>query len=75
MTVRVKEGLVQIGRCGHTNRPTSRFVNCLHDPCHKLFLLAEETERENRDFLLCPDCLRSGWTFATAEYPGKCAAV
>jgi UPF0176 protein len=71
MTVRVEEGLVQIGKCAHTGRPTSRFVNCLHDPCHKLFLLSEETERENRDFLLCPDCLGSGWTFATAEYPGK----
>ena len=71
MTVRVEEGLVQIGRCAHTGRPTSRFVNCLHDPCHKLFLLSEETERENPDFLLCPECLGSGWTFANAEYPSS----
>ena len=71
MTVRVEEGLVQIGRCAHTGTPTSRFVNCLHDPCHKLFLLSEETERENSDFLLCPECLSAGWTSATAEYPGK----
>lgn len=69
MTVRVDEGLVQIGRCAHTDRPTSRFVNCLHDPCHKLFILSEEAERANPDYRLCPECLVAGITFATAEYP------
>jgi UPF0176 protein len=68
MTVRVEEGLVQIGRCAHTGRPTSRFVNCLHDPCHKLFILAEETEQENPDYRLCPECLAAGLTSTTAEY-------
>jgi UPF0176 protein len=71
MTVRVDDGLVPIGRCAHTGRATSRFVNCLHDPCHKLFLLAEETEREGADYLLCPECLRGGLTAETAEYPTK----
>lgn len=69
MTVRVDEGLVQIGRCAHTDRPTSRFVNCLHDPCHKLFILSEEAERENPDHRLCPECLATGITSETAEYP------
>ena len=69
MTVRVDEGLVQIGRCAHTGRATSRFVNCLHDPCHKLFILSEEAERENADHRLCPECRAAGITFATAEYP------
>lgn len=68
MTVRVEEGLVQIGRCAHSGRATSRFVNCLHDPCHKLFLLSAEAESENRDHLLCPECLAAGISFATAEY-------
>ena len=68
MTVRVEEGLVQIGRCAHTGRATSRFVNCLHDPCHKLFLLSAEAESENRDYLVCPECLAAGISFATAEY-------
>jgi UPF0176 protein len=68
MTVRVEEGLVQIGRCAHTGRATSRFVNCLHDPCHKLFLLSAEAESENRDHRLCPECLAAGITFETAEY-------
>ncbi|MEP6698434.1 MAG: rhodanese-related sulfurtransferase [Verrucomicrobiota bacterium] len=68
MTVRVDDGLVSIGRCAHTDRLTSRFVNCLHDPCHKLFILSEEAERENKDYLLCPECLASGLSFATAEY-------
>jgi UPF0176 protein len=68
MTVKVKEGLVPIGRCAHTDRPTTRFVNCLHDPCHRLFLLSEEAEQENKDFLVCPACFSSGLGYATAVY-------
>ena len=68
MTVRVEEGLVEIGRCAHTGRATSRFVNCLHDPCHKLFILSEEAEAENPDYRLCPECLAAGRTVETAEY-------
>lgn len=71
MTVRVYEALVPIGRCAHTDRPTNRFVNCLHDPCHLLFLLAEETERENADTRLCPGCVAHGLTSATADYKGS----
>ena len=65
MTVRVEEALVPIGRCAHTGRPTNRFVNCLHDPCHVLFLLAEETERRDGSTRLCPQCLASGKSCAT----------
>jgi len=71
MTVKVEEGLVGIGKCAHSGRPTSRFVNCLHDPCHRLFLLAEETERENSDTRLCGECLAAGLTSATADYQGS----
>jgi UPF0176 protein len=70
MTVRVDDGLVQIGLCAHTGLTSSRFVNCLHDPCHQLFILSEEAERENPDYRLCPECLAAGITSATAEYPG-----
>jgi UPF0176 protein len=68
MTVRVEEGLVQIGRCAHTGRETSRFVNCLHDPCHKLYILSDEAEGENPNYRLCRECLEAGITFETAEY-------
>jgi UPF0176 protein len=68
MTVRVEEGLVQLGRCAHTGRATSRFVNCLHDPCHKLFILSDEAEVENPDYRLCPECLEAGISFETAQY-------
>ena len=71
MSVRVEEGLVPIGKCAHTGRGTNRFVNCLHDPCHVLFLLAEETEKENGETRLCPECVTSGLTSATAEYKGS----
>ena len=71
MTVRVEESLVPIGKCAHTGRGTNRFVNCLHDPCHVLFLLAEETEKENAATRLCPECLAAGLTSATADYKGS----
>jgi UPF0176 protein len=71
MTTRVEDGLKRVGKCAHTGAPTNRFVNCLHDPCHVLFMLAEETERENPEMRLCPECLASGLTSATADYKGS----
>ncbi|PZR70617.1 MAG: hypothetical protein DLM73_17450 [Chthoniobacterales bacterium] len=68
MTLRVEEGLRQLGRCAHTGTATSRFVNCLHDPCHKLFLVSETAERTNPDLRLCPECLTAGLTSETADY-------
>jgi UPF0176 protein len=75
MTVKVEKDLVPIGRCAHSDRLTSRFVNCLHDPCHQLFLLSEEAERENKDFLLCPECRNSGLTWASAIYVRSAGAA
>ncbi len=71
MTVRVENALNPIGKCAHTGRTTTRFVNCLHDLCHRLFLLAQETEEENPETVLCPDCLSVGLTRATADYKGS----
>ena len=71
MTVRVNEALVPLGKCAHTGRSTNRVVNCLHDPCHVLFLLAAETEAENANTRLCPDCLAAGQISATADYKGS----
>jgi UPF0176 protein len=71
MTVKVENELVQIGRCAHTGRPSARFVNCLHDLCHMLFILAEETEQEDPDKRLCPRCLAAGITSETADYVGS----
>ena len=68
MTVKVEEGLVQLGRCAHTGEPTSRFVNCLHDPCHTLFLVSSAAEEADPDRRLCPECLAAGLTSATADY-------
>ena len=75
MTTRVENQLVPIGQCAHSGRATNRFVNCLHDPCHVLFLLADETERENPETRLCPECLTTGWTSMTADYKGSPARV
>ena len=65
----MESDLVPIGRCAHTGADELAFVNCLHDPCHRLFILAEETERENTDTRLCPECLATGLTSETADYP------
>ncbi len=75
MTVKVEADLVSIGTCAHSGRPTSHFVNCLHDPCHSLFLLAPETERENPETRLCPDCLANGLSSTTADYKGSPARL
>ena len=75
MTVKVEENLVPIGICAHSGRSTSRFVNCLHDLCHALFLLAPETEQENPETRLCPECLTKGLTSQTADYKGSPARL
>ena len=75
MTVKVEENLVPIGICAHSGRSTSRFVNCLHDLCHALFLLAPETEQENTETRLCPECLSKGLTSQTADYKGSPARL
>ena len=71
MTVRVEEGLKPVGRCAHTGRTSGRLVNCLHDLCHKLFILADETEREDPESVLCPECRSAGLTRDTADYKGS----
>jgi UPF0176 protein len=71
MTIRIEEDLQHVGRCAHSGRPTGRFVNCLHDLCHCLFLLAEETQQEDLETILCPKCRANGLTRMTADYRGS----
>ncbi len=68
MTVRVEEELVHISHCAHTGKASARIVNCLHDPCHRLFVVTEEAEIAEPDFRLCPECLAAGWSSETAVY-------
>ena len=75
MTVRVEEDLKHAGRCAHSGRPTGRFVNCLHDLCHCLFLLAEETQLEDPETILCPQCRANGLSRMTAVYKGSPAST
>jgi UPF0176 protein len=75
MTVKVAEKLVPLGVCAHSGRSTNRFFNCLHDPCHALFLLAPETEEEHPETRLCPECLARGLTSSTADYKGSPARL
>lgn len=59
------------GRCAHTRVPTRHVINCLHDPCHRMFLCAPEAIEQDPDNRLCPDCRRAGLTSATADYLGS----
>jgi len=60
-----------VGHCAHTGVPTRNVINCLHDPCHRIFLAAEETIAKNPDLRLCPSCIRAGLTPDTADYKGS----
>ena len=60
-----------IGRCEHTGAPTRNVVNCLHDPCHKIMLLALEAGTADANNRLCRECRRAGLTVETADYQGS----
>ncbi len=63
------------GRCAHTGVPTRNVINCLHDPCHRILLVAAEAIAQNPDFRLCPTCIQAGLTSETADYKGSPARV
>ena len=60
-----------VGRCAHSGVPTRNVVNCLHDPCHKMFLVALEAIEQDADHRMCPECRQGGLTSATADYVGS----
>ena len=60
-----------IGRCEHTGAPTRNVVNCLHDPCHRIMLLALEAIAADANNRLCRECRRVGLTVETADYLGS----
>jgi UPF0176 protein len=60
-----------VGVCAHSGVATTHFTNCLHDPCHKLFLVDEAALRSEPNFALCPECLARGLTPETAEFNRK----
>lgn len=55
------------GQCAYTGRATNRFVNCVHDPCDRLYLLSPEAEEDNPERRLCSGCRAAGLTVATAD--------
>ena len=60
-----------IGRCEHTGAPTRNVVNCLHDPCHRIMLLALEAVAADANNRLCRECRRAGLTVQAADYLGS----
>ena len=64
-----------VGRCEHTGAPTRNVINCLHDPCHKIVLVALEAVAADANNRLCRECRREGLTVETADYQGSPARV
>lgn len=65
------EEVTSIGRCVHSNQPTSHFINCLHDQCHKLILVHPDLIEEDSLNQICPTCREKGLNLETAIYPGS----
>jgi UPF0176 protein len=59
------------GRCIHTGAPTRNVINCLHDPCHKMIVVAPEAITADPDARLCRECRAQGLTYLTADYVGS----
>jgi UPF0176 protein len=60
-----------IGKCAHTGRPSNQLVNCLHDPCHRLFVIHPDELAREPELALCPECRSRGLTRALADYKGS----
>lgn len=64
-------GKAPVGRCCHSGQPTRNVINCLHDPCHRIILVAPEAIAKDPDARLCPECRKQGLTSQTADYLGS----
>ncbi len=60
-------GKAPAGTCAHSGRPTNRYVNCIHNPCNRLFLVAEDLLSADPETRLCPECLKRGLTLESAD--------
>lgn len=67
LPIATARGKPPLGRCAHSGRPTNRYLNCIHNPCNRLFLAAEELPDDSPDYRLCPECLADGLTTETAR--------
>ena len=59
------------GRCEQTGKPTRNLINCLHVPCHRLFLVSPDELAAHPDYELCPGWQKQGITMETADRGGK----
>lgn len=64
-------GKPPVGRCAHSGRPTSHYLNCRHNPCNRLFLVEETYLAETPAARLCPQCLAHGLTPETAIHKSR----
>ena len=66
LPIATARGKPPVGRCAHSGRPTSHYLNCRHNPCNRLFLVEENHLAETPAARLCPHCLERGLTPETA---------
>ncbi len=63
-----------VGRCEHTGVQTRNFTNCIHVPCHRLFVVSAEALAENPAYGICSRCTKDGITLETADQGGNVPA-
>lgn len=66
-----KEDDLEVGRCVYSDQLTRNFINCLNDPCHKLFLVHPDVLAKDDLNQICPECREKGINLDTAIYPGS----
>lgn len=60
-----------IGRCEHTGAHTRNFTNCIHVPCHRLFVVSAEALAEHPEYGICSRCTEAGITLENVDQGGN----
>jgi len=59
-----------VGVCEHTGARTRHMTNCLHVPCHRLFVVCDKALEAHPEYILCSRCLASGVTLENIDRGG-----
>ena len=60
-----------VGKCEHTGKRTRHLTNCIHVPCHRLFVVCKGALEANPAYGLCGRCTKAGITVETADRGGN----
>lgn len=60
-----------VGQCEHTGVRTRHFTNCLHVPCHRLFVVEPKALEEHPEYGICSRCTAAGVTLENVDHGGN----